>query len=113
MPHNIRFYFIAALFVTLSNAQWNTNDYLKREHSLVKPYQGKFLTFIYYAIRNFLIRILFRIWFWYSKLGLLREHDSDEYTRKVNSERAKSTRSYLEHTGILISFLASNSTPPT
>lgn len=20
---------------------WNTNDYLKREHSVVKPYQGK------------------------------------------------------------------------
>lgn len=27
-------------FVT---AQWNTNDYMKREHSLVKPYQCKIL----------------------------------------------------------------------
>jgi hypothetical protein len=26
--------------VTFSDAQWNTNDYMKREHSLVKPYQG-------------------------------------------------------------------------
>ena len=37
------FFFGNILFLTiLSTAQaaWNTNDYLKREHTLVKPYQG-------------------------------------------------------------------------
>lgn len=32
---------LVALLVTFSDAEWNTNDYMKREHSLVKPYQGK------------------------------------------------------------------------
>lgn len=40
MVFNIRFSIFIALFVTFSDAQWNTNDYMKREHSLVKPYQG-------------------------------------------------------------------------
>jgi len=40
MVYNIRFSIFIALFVTFSDAQWNTNDYMKREHSLVKPYQG-------------------------------------------------------------------------
>lgn len=36
---------IVFLFVTLLNfvnvlAEWNSNDYMKREHSLIKPYQG-------------------------------------------------------------------------
>ena len=42
MVYNIRFSVFVALFVTFSDAQWNTNDYMKREHSLVKPYQGNF-----------------------------------------------------------------------
>lgn len=34
------------IFVTLLHfvnvlAEWNSNDYMKREHSLIKPYQGK------------------------------------------------------------------------
>ena len=28
------------LLSTLVNGEWNTKDFLKREHSLVKPYQG-------------------------------------------------------------------------
>jgi hypothetical protein len=32
---------LLAFLVTLSEAEWNTNDYMKREHSLIKPYQGK------------------------------------------------------------------------
>ena len=35
-----RFSIVFAFLVTLSSAEWNTNDYMKREHSLVKPYQG-------------------------------------------------------------------------
>ena len=27
-------------FLTLVQAEWNTKDFQKREHSLVKPYQG-------------------------------------------------------------------------
>lgn len=29
------------LLVRELNAQYDSNDYMKREHSLVKPYQGK------------------------------------------------------------------------
>lgn len=29
------------LLVSELNAQYDSNDYMKREHSLVKPYQGK------------------------------------------------------------------------
>lgn len=32
---------VAILFILLftgSQANWNTNDYMKREHSLIKPY---------------------------------------------------------------------------
>jgi len=31
---------IILLLCLKTNAQYETNDYLKREHSLVKPYQG-------------------------------------------------------------------------
>jgi mannose-binding lectin 2 len=31
---------VLALLLSLSEAEWNTNDFLKREHSLIKPYQG-------------------------------------------------------------------------
>lgn len=33
-------YFLAFIF-TASAAEWNTKDYMKREHSLIKPYQGE------------------------------------------------------------------------
>ncbi|KAG1664562.1 VIP36-like protein [Nymphon striatum] len=33
-------FFVLFLGINRSIAQWNTNDYLKREHSLAKPYQG-------------------------------------------------------------------------
>lgn len=32
---------IYLFFMPFSLAEWNTKDYLKREHSLHKPYQGK------------------------------------------------------------------------
>lgn len=35
-------YFLIATFCTVSNAEWNTKDFMKREHSLIKPYQGEF-----------------------------------------------------------------------
>lgn len=33
-----------SIFISVFNlvlAEWNTKDYMKREHSLYKPYQGK------------------------------------------------------------------------
>nr|CAG4640926.1 EOG090X07L3 [Eulimnadia texana] len=33
-------YTLTLLAICLATAEWNTKDYLKREHSLVKPYQG-------------------------------------------------------------------------
>ncbi|XP_025834510.1 VIP36-like protein [Agrilus planipennis] len=32
--------FFSLMFFDLIKAQWNTNEYMKREHSLIKPYQG-------------------------------------------------------------------------
>lgn len=29
----------------LASGEWNTNDYLKREHSLMKPYTGELTIF--------------------------------------------------------------------
>lgn len=29
-------------YQTFTNAEWNTKDYLKKEHSLLKPYHGRF-----------------------------------------------------------------------
>lgn len=40
MAFSTKFPIVLVVFVTFSNAQWNTNDYWKREHSLIKPYQG-------------------------------------------------------------------------
>nr|CAG4646321.1 EOG090X07L3 [Macrothrix elegans] len=37
-------YIILTLISTLVKAQWNTNDYLRREHSLMKPYTGSGLS---------------------------------------------------------------------
>ena len=37
----VRYFFtLLALSVTYLRAEWNTKDFLKREHSLIKPYQG-------------------------------------------------------------------------
>lgn len=32
--------FLLPLFLTPILAEWNTRDYIRREHSLTKPYQG-------------------------------------------------------------------------
>lgn len=34
------------LSMTFVSAEWNTNDYMKREHSVVRPYQGESLLMI-------------------------------------------------------------------
>ena len=37
----VRYFFtVLTLSVTYLRAEWNTKDFLKREHSLIKPYQG-------------------------------------------------------------------------
>lgn len=38
------FFNVAALLLVVVTAEWNTRDYLKREHSLMKPYQGSGMT---------------------------------------------------------------------
>ena len=59
MAFNTKFPIILAAFVTFSKAQWNTNDYMKREHSLIKPYQGKFVNdFILGFFKNLLLSAL-------------------------------------------------------
>lgn len=38
------FYVFEIIFLSLTkevNSEWNTRDYMKREHSLLKPYQGE------------------------------------------------------------------------
>lgn len=36
--------YLLLMFLCVVNCEWNTNDYLKREHSLMKPYTGKLQT---------------------------------------------------------------------
>ncbi len=40
MATKFRLVFSLLLAISGAEMEWNTNDYLKREHSLVKPYQG-------------------------------------------------------------------------
>ncbi|XP_011496904.1 PREDICTED: vesicular integral-membrane protein VIP36 [Ceratosolen solmsi marchali] len=35
-------------FFAMVSAEWNTNDYMKREHSLIRPYQGSGMTIPYW-----------------------------------------------------------------
>ena len=46
MTQSTRISVLFTLLISISNAQWNTNDYMKREHSLVKPYQGMKISFL-------------------------------------------------------------------
>ncbi|KAI8423072.1 hypothetical protein MSG28_014157 [Choristoneura fumiferana] len=41
-------YFLVALFFTPILAEWNTRDYVRREHSLTKPYQGSGMSVPYW-----------------------------------------------------------------
>jgi mannose-binding lectin 2 len=35
------FFGLLLLLFLQTKAEWNTKDYMKREHSLIKPYQGE------------------------------------------------------------------------
>lgn len=39
--------FMFSFFTREVNSEWNTRDYMKREHSLLKPYQGKMFLLIF------------------------------------------------------------------
>ena len=44
--YSMTVYYVTSILFTLLlffqiNAEWNTKDYMKREHSLIKPYQGE------------------------------------------------------------------------
>ncbi|KAL7306084.1 hypothetical protein TKK_0001538 [Trichogramma kaykai] len=39
---------IGVFFVVAVTAEWNSNDYMKREHSLIRPYQGSGMTIPYW-----------------------------------------------------------------
>lgn len=59
-------------------SEWNTRDYMKREHSLLKPYQGKMYFALYCSILLcqyfFLLK---RIWYNRTKLGFYGFHYCD------------------------------------
>nr|CAG4645582.1 EOG090X07L3 [Lynceus sp. MCZ IZ 141354] len=44
IQRSLPFVFVLVCLWRPSNAQWNTKDYMKREHSLVRPYQGSGIT---------------------------------------------------------------------
>ena len=50
-------YFLLLLLAVVSCDQWNTKDYMKREHSLMKPYTGMISTqcflFSDFSLRSF------------------------------------------------------------
>lgn len=48
----------------LTKAEWNTQDFLKREHTLVKPYYGKFTKTVKMWFLN--LRFEYRFWNRYS-----------------------------------------------
>lgn len=35
------YYILLINLFNIVTGEWNSNDYMKREHSLVRPYQGK------------------------------------------------------------------------
>ena len=77
-----RFSIIFAIFVTISSAEWNTNDYMKRVHSLVKPYQGKLWKMSFFVKITWISRELWMyfIHFRLKRLGFSWGYSSDEYT---------------------------------
>lgn len=42
----LMFFVIATLVRSHNDDNWNANDYMKREHSLMKPYTGKLIDLI-------------------------------------------------------------------
>lgn len=48
MKTNLGIFSFVTFALSLTTTQWNTKDYLKREHSLVKPYQGSGMTIPYW-----------------------------------------------------------------
>lgn len=52
--YSMTVYYVTSILLTLLllflqiNAEWNTKDYMKREHSLIKPYQGAGMTIPYW-----------------------------------------------------------------
>lgn len=46
--HAILIYFLIVGILRSVNAEWSTKDYMKREHSLIRPYQGSGMTIPYW-----------------------------------------------------------------
>lgn len=46
------FLFLFPFLMKQLYSEWNTRDYMKREHSLLRPYQGKINEGLYYQIIN-------------------------------------------------------------
>lgn len=70
------FTFIFSFLCREVYSEWNTRDYMKRDHSLLKPYQGKTNfkdVYVYHLIDN----VSDRIWHNSTKLGLHGFHNSD------------------------------------
>ncbi|XP_066998715.2 vesicular integral-membrane protein VIP36 [Anabrus simplex] len=48
MPKTLLILIVVLLTSLITSAEWNTKDYMKREHSLIKPYQGSGMTIPYW-----------------------------------------------------------------
>jgi hypothetical protein len=81
-----KLYVFIVVFSFLSRevySEWNTRDYMKRDHSLLKPYQGKinFKEVFIYLIDTFSERI----WHNSTKLGLYGFYYSDRQICTTNT----------------------------
>lgn len=88
-----KFYLFTIVLSFLSRevySEWNTRDYMKREHSLLKPYQGKNNDLLESIRINHLIdHFSDRVWHNSTKLGLYGFHFSDRQICAINTRLTK------------------------
>lgn len=106
-------YLLLAFFgalLTLELASSSTdNEYMKREHSLVRPFQGKirahFFRFIVYTYQNFAMihenSNICRRWRCTATLGLSGQYNGHQQLHKTDAGFAIKERSSVELLGML------------
>ena len=70
-----KFAVLFLLLLPVLAQQWNSQDYQKREHSLIKPFQGEGRDGMGFGLKNAISRRRRRK---YVELGFPRQHDADE-----------------------------------
>lgn len=97
---SIKVLLLMILGVQISKQQNDPNDYMKREHSLIRPYLGKYgssatIHFCYKisSIPNNRFRLIC------AKLGILRKYISNQRLRKIDTGSAISKWGSLESSG--------------